>query len=248
MKKWVCRTVVLQMAALGMLAALAACNGDGGPTASGLTASVTVTGAPCTAPASASVNCTFSASTSGGTAPFTYAWTFSNPANGQTVQASGQSVSPTLGCSFSSGVATFTVNVSLTVTPASGSSASATSSQSITRTAGACPAPLTASFTVTGTPCVAPSAGNVTCTFTAVATGGQGPFTYAWTFTNPANAQATPVAVSGQTASPALGCGFSTGVVTFNTSVSLTITPASGTAVTTTGTQSITRAAGACGT
>ena len=104
----------------------------------------------------------------------------------------------------------------------------------------------TATFSVTNTPCVAPSAGNVSCTFNASATGATAPYTFAWRFTNPANNQVEML--TGQTASPPLGCGFSTGVVTFTINVSLTATPTAGTAGTVTGTQSITRAAGACGT
>jgi len=104
-----------------------------------------------------------------------------------------------------------------------------------------------ATFTVANTPCVAPQTGNVSCTFNAAATGGTGPYTFAWTFTNPINGQVV-TGLTGPAVRPELGCGFSTGIVTFSLNVSLTATPASGTAATMTGTQSITRAAGACGT
>jgi hypothetical protein len=107
-----------------------------------------------------------------------------------------------------------------------------------------------ADFTVTGTPCVAPSAGPVTCTFNASASGGTGPFTFDWLFTNPnGTAPNNQVPVAGvQTTSPTLPCSFSSGVVSFNVSVQLTAKPASGANATTTRTQSITRQAGACGT
>src|SRR6185436_20830183 len=94
MRKLVCGKVALHLAGMAMLAVLAGCGGSPTepppPPPLTLTASVAVTATPCVAPASGNVNCSFSASTSGGTTPFTYAWTFSNPANGQSVQASGQ--------------------------------------------------------------------------------------------------------------------------------------------------------------
>jgi hypothetical protein len=107
-----------------------------------------------------------------------------------------------------------------------------------------------ADFTVTGTPCVAPSAAPVNCTFNASASGGTGPFTFDWLFTNPnGTAPNNQVPVTGaQTTSPTLPCSFSSGVVSFNVSVQLTAKPASGANATITRTQSITRAAGACGT
>jgi hypothetical protein len=110
-----------------------------------------------------------------------------------------------------------------------------------------------ADFTVTNTPCVAPAAGNVSCTFNGAATGGTPPYTYtSWKFTNPANGQVVPPAgsgpTSGPTQTPALGCGFSTGVVQFNITVDVTAQDSAARTNQTTRTQSITRAAGACGT
>jgi hypothetical protein len=64
--------------------------------------------------------------------------------------------------------------------------------------------------------------------------------------TNPANNQV--VNVNGQNARPELGCGFSSGVVTFNLRAVLTVTDASGDTETEDRNQQITRAAGACGT
>jgi hypothetical protein len=107
-----------------------------------------------------------------------------------------------------------------------------------------------ADFTVTGTPCVAPAAAPVSCTFNASASGGTGPFTFDWLFTNPnGTAPNNQVPATGaQTTSPILPCGFSSGVVSFNVTVQLTAKPATGTNATVTRTQSITRAPGACGT
>lgn len=112
-----------------------------------------------------------------------------------------------------------------------------------------------ADFTVTNTPCVAPSAAPVNCTFNASASGGTGPYTFDWVFTNPnGTSPNNQVQVQGnatnraQTTSPTLPCAFSSGVVSFNITVMLTARPTSGTNGTITRTQSITRAAGACGT
>jgi hypothetical protein len=106
-----------------------------------------------------------------------------------------------------------------------------------------------ADFTVTNTPCVAPSAAPVSCTFNASASGGTGPFTFDWVFTNPNGAAPNnQVPGTGAQTSPTLPCSFSSGVVSFNVSVQLTAKPASGTNATITRTQSITRQAGACGT
>jgi hypothetical protein len=121
---------------------------------------------------------------------------------------------------------------------------------STTTTGGTANPNAAADFTVTNTPCVAPSAAPVTCTFTASASGGTGPFTFDWLFTNPNGTQGSnTVPVNGaQTTSPQLPCSFSSGVVSFNVSVQLTAKPASGANATITRTQSITRQAGACGT
>jgi hypothetical protein len=110
----------------------------------------------------------------------------------------------------------------------------------------------TADFTVTNTPCVAPSAAPVSCTFNASASGGTAPFIFDWAFTNPNTQQAVEVKGDAtnraQTASPTLPCAFSSGVVSFNVTVTLTARPATGTNASVTRTQSITRQAGACGT
>jgi hypothetical protein len=106
---------------------------------------------------------------------------------------------------------------------------------------------LTGTIAVQNLPCVAPGSGQVTCTFAASATGGQAPYTFNWRFTNPANNVVVNVNNS-QQARPELGCGFSTGVVTFNLAIALTVTPASGAPTTVNQNQQIARAAGACGT
>jgi hypothetical protein len=95
-------------------------------------------------------------------------------------------------------------------------------------------------------PCVAPNAGAVSCTFAGSATGGRTPYTFSWTFTNLANNQV--VTVNSQNARPELGCGFSTGVVTFNLRAVLTVTDNSGAKETEDRNQQVARAAGACGT
>jgi hypothetical protein len=115
----------------------------------------------------------------------------------------------------------------------------------LTRTA-APPTPFTASINVLNTPCTAPSSGAVTCRFSGSAAGAPSPFTFNWRFTNPANNQA--ITATGQEVQPELGCNVSSGVVTFNLSVSLTATGGNGASTTVTGSQQIARLKGACGT
>lgn len=105
-------------------------------------------------------------------------------------------------------------------------------------------APLTGAIAVQNTPCVAPATGSVSCRFAASASGGQGPYAFSWSFAAPLST----ATATGQQVSPDLGCSFSAGVVTFNVTIALTVTPASGSAVTVSGSQQIARAAGACGT
>jgi hypothetical protein len=93
---------------------------------------------------------------------------------------------------------------------------------------------------------VAPPTGAVSCTFVGTASGGQAPYTYQWTLTNPTNG--VVVSTPGQRVSPALGCDVSTGVPTFNLSVRLTVTAANGATTSASGSQQIARAASACGT
>jgi hypothetical protein len=139
--------------------------------------------------------------------------------------------------------ATTTVPATTTTTSTTTSVPATTTTMASTTTI---TAELDARISVQNTPCVAPSSGPVSCTFAGSATGGRTPYTFRWRFTNPANNQV--VTVNGQNARPELGCGFSTGVVTFNLQVQLTVTPSSGSSNTDTRTQQVARQAGACGT
>ncbi|MGC4085153.1 MAG: hypothetical protein QM736_24305 [Vicinamibacterales bacterium] len=105
------------------------------PTFSG---SIAVQGTPCSAPASGNVSCTFVANVIGGQSPFTFEWVFTNPANGQTVNATGQQVSPALGCGYSSGTSTFNVAIALTITATGGATTRVDSTQQVGRPAGNC--------------------------------------------------------------------------------------------------------------
>lgn len=105
---------------------------------------------------------------------------------------------------------------------------------------------LTGTLNTENLPCIAPSAGGVTCRFVATAAGGRSPYQFNWRFTNPANGQVT--LGEGTPQSPALGCGFSSGVTSFNLGVSVTISDNGGSSITLNGSRVIARAAGACGT
>jgi len=106
------------------------------PTPTPFTASMRADNVPCQAPSAGPVTCQFVASTNGGTAPFTYRWSFQTP-NSATSEM-GQSVRPALGCGFSTGVVTFEVAIALRVDDSSGASATANNSQQIIRMAGNC--------------------------------------------------------------------------------------------------------------
>jgi hypothetical protein len=106
---------------------------------------------------------------------------------------------------------------------------------------------LDARIDLQNTPCVAPGSGAVSCTFTGSgSSGGRPPYTFAWRFTNFANAQV--VTATGQNAQPELGCNFLAGVATFNVRAELTIRDTSNAANTDTRDVQVARAAGACGT
>jgi hypothetical protein len=99
----------------------------------------TLTNTPCVAPSSGAVSCTFSATASGGTAPYTWAWTINNPANTARFTSTDQNVRPELGCNYSTGQVTFNINVQLTATDSMGRSQNTSvRQQSITRATGAC--------------------------------------------------------------------------------------------------------------
>lgn len=105
---------------------------------------------------------------------------------------------------------------------------------------------LTGTLNTENLPCIAPGTGSVTCRFVATAAGGRSPYQFSWRFTNPANGQV--VTGSGTPQSPDLGCGFSSGVTSFNLGVSVTIRDNAGSSTTLNGSRVIARAAGACGT
>lgn len=131
-----------------------------------------------------------------------------------------------------------TTTSSTTTTTVPGTTTTSTTTTSI--------APLDAFISVQNTPCVAPNVGQVSCRFAGSAAGGRTPYAFRWTFTNPANNQV--VTVNTQNASPELGCGFSSGVVTFSLQAVLRVTDANGTVETENRNQQIARQAGACGT
>src|SRR3989441_45302 len=121
-----------------------------------LTLAVTISG-PTTGTVGTAV--TFTATGSGGTTPYTFAWT-----------ATGGSPASGTGASFSTTYSTertFTVSVKITDANANTSIAS----QSVTAVA----LPITASFTVSTSPTI-----GVQVTFVASASGGTGGYSYAW--------------------------------------------------------------------
>jgi hypothetical protein len=82
----------------------------------GFTGSFTVQNLPCNATAVDPTTCTFVASATGGTGTYTFAWVFStSSSSNSTVNVTGQSVRPVLGCGFSVGAATIPVTVTLTI-------------------------------------------------------------------------------------------------------------------------------------
>ena len=137
---------------------------------------------------------------------------------------------------------TTTSSSTSTTTSAATTTTSSTATTSTTTTS--IPA-LSGSFRVENTPCIANSSGSVSCRFIASASGGTPSYTFNWRFVGPTNNSATP---SGQQVDPVLGCDIATGVATFNVNITLTITDAAPSTATVTGSQQITRAAGACGT
>ncbi len=121
-----------------------------------LTLAVTVSG-PTTGTLGTAV--TFTATGSGGTTPYTFAWT-----------ATGGSPASGTGASFSTTYSTEgTFTVSVTITDANANTSIA--SQSVTVVA----LPITASFTVSTSPTI-----GVQVTFVASASGGTGGYSYAW--------------------------------------------------------------------
>jgi hypothetical protein len=130
---------------------------------------------------------------------------------------------------------TSTTTTTTTVPPTTTSTAPVTTTSTV-------PATTTGTLTVQNRPCIATATGAVSCAFVGTA-GGQAPFTFSWLFTGPLSS----VTATGAQVSPVLGCGLSAGTTTFNLSIALTITPATGPPVTITTTEPITRAQGSCG-
>jgi hypothetical protein len=104
-----------------------------------LDARIDIQNAPCVAPSTGQVSCTFTgAATTGGRTPYTFSWRFTNFANNQVITGTGQTERPELGCGFLAGVATFNVRAALTVRDASNTMNTDTRDVQITRAAGAC--------------------------------------------------------------------------------------------------------------
>ena len=97
---------------------------------------ITIQNAPCVADASGPVTCTFVGSASGFTGTPTFAWTFVVPTGTRAAQA-GPTARPELGCNFSTGVATFQIDVTLVITSGT-QTFTVAGLQQITRKQGAC--------------------------------------------------------------------------------------------------------------
>jgi len=83
------------------------------------------------------VSCKFIATATGGTPSYTFDWRFVGPTN-NTATPNGQQVDPVLGCDIATGVATFNVNITLTIMDSTRATATVTGTQQITRAAGTC--------------------------------------------------------------------------------------------------------------
>jgi hypothetical protein len=102
-----------------------------------LTGTLNTENLPCIANNTGPLTCRFVATAAGGRAPYQFSWRFTNPANNTVVTGSGTPQSPELGCSFSSGVASFNLGVSVTIS-GGGQSITLNGSRQIARAAGAC--------------------------------------------------------------------------------------------------------------
>ena len=108
---------------------------------------------PCVAPATGAVSCRFVVTSPGIFVPIpangpaeydpvnTYTWRFTNPANGRGVEVYGVAWHPPMDCTFLPGVpgvATYTINVTLTVHRAGDYLTTGTGTAQITRPPGVC--------------------------------------------------------------------------------------------------------------
>ena len=80
-------------------------------------------------------------------------------------------------------------------------------------------------YIVSGGDCNAASNSPVSCTFVAQVTGGQGPFTYTWTFWAENQERVT---MTGQSVRPTLDCRFSTGQSQFRIYFTVRVDPSGG--------------------
>lgn len=138
---------VIVIAAL-MLGGAGCGGGSSGPTATStstttsipdFSGSFVVQNGPCIAPASGPVTCTFFGSATGGTGGYAYHWIFVGPTGAQVI-LDGQGVRPELGCGLSTGVATFSVSVTLQISSGAALFPVGPAPQQITRLGGACTA------------------------------------------------------------------------------------------------------------
>lgn len=102
-----------------------------------LTGTLNTENLPCIAPSSGPITCRFVATAAGAQSPYQFSWRFTNPANNNVVTGSGTPQRPELGCGFSSGVTTFNLGVSVTIS-GGGQSITLNGSRQIARAAGAC--------------------------------------------------------------------------------------------------------------
>ena len=87
------------------------------------------------------------------------------------------------------------------------------------------PSNFSVGYIVSGGDCNAASNSPVSCTFVAQVTGGQGPFTYTWTFWA---ANLETVTMTGQSVRPTLDCRFSTGESQFRIYFTVRVDPSGG--------------------
>lgn len=129
-----------------------------------------------------------------------------------------------VGCSGSEGTPS---SVATSPTPTPGSSTSP---------------PFSVAMSATGGDCYATRNDPISCHFEAAPAGGQGPFSYTWTF----SAGGETVTMQGQTVTPTLGCRFSGSAAQFTIDITLRADQAAGPSATARNDQRIYRVAGDC--